>query len=139
MSFSEGKWERFPGTAQHISVGQAGVFIVDGNNQMQKKNDGNNQMQEKNDGNNQMQEKKGESWTVVQSGEDIADISVGQQTVWVVMKNNTIFRRKSSWEKLPGSLTNVSTLLYYRLVPSKSTTDTFCQAQFQLAVQCQSN
>ena len=129
MSFSEGKWERFPGTAQHISVGQAGVFIVDGNNQMQ----------EKNDGNNQMQEKKGESWTVVQGGEDIADISVGQQTVWVVMKNNTIFRRKSSWEKLPGSLTNVSTLLYYRLVPSKSTTDTFCQAQFQLAVQCQSN
>ena len=119
MSFSEGKWERFPGTAQHISVGQAGVFIVDGNNQMQ--------------------EKKGESWTVVQGGEDIADISVGQQTVWVVMKNNTIFRRKSSWEKLPGSLTNVSTLLYYRLVPSKSTTDTFCQAQFQLAVQCQSN
>ena len=129
MSFSEGEWKRFPGTAQHISVGQAGVFIVDGNNQMQ----------EKNDGNNQMQEKKGESWTVVQGGEDIADISVGQQTVWVVMKNNTIFRRKSSWEKLPGSLTNVSTLLYYRLVPSKSTTDTFCQAQFQLAVQCQSN
>merc|ERR1711875_144144 len=58
----EGEWKRFPGTAQHISVGQAGVFIVDGNSQMQeKKGDGNNQMQEKKgDGNNQMQEMKGD-------------------------------------------------------------------------------
>ena len=75
-------------------MGQAGVFIVDQNNQIR--------------------EKKGESWAVVPGGENVADISVGHQTIWVVMKDHTIFRRKSSWQKLPGSLTNVSTQSYHR-------------------------
>ena len=75
-------------------MGQAGVFIVDQNNQIR--------------------EKKGESWAVVPGGENVADISVGHQTIWVVMKDHTIFRRKSLWEKLPGALTNVSTQFYHR-------------------------
>jgi len=81
------KWKHTQGTAQKISVGQAGVFIIDENNQVR--------------------EKKGENWDVVKGGEDAADISVGDQTLWVVMKNETIFRWKSSWEKMSGTLTNV--------------------------------
>ena len=74
-------------------MGQAGVFIVDQNNQIR--------------------EKKGESWAVVPGGENIADISVGHQTIWVVMKNHTIFSiYHNVWVKLPGSLTNVSTRSY---------------------------
>merc|ERR1719425_30673 len=82
-----GKWKPFPGTAQKISVGQAGVFIIDQNNQVK--------------------EKKGGNWIVVKGGEDAADISVGQQKIWVVMKNETIFTWKSSLENVRGSLTNV--------------------------------
>jgi len=82
-----GKWKPFPGTAQRISVGQAGVFIIDQNHQVK--------------------EKKGENWTAVKGGDDAADISVGQQKIWVVMKNETIFTWESSWEKVRGSLTNV--------------------------------
>ena len=86
-SGSGGKWTPFPGTAKKIGVGQAGVFIIDEKNQMKKK--------------------EGGGWRDVSSGGDITDISVGQQTVWVVTKHRRIYRWKSSWKKMPGTLTNV--------------------------------
>ena len=69
-------------------MGQAGAYIIDEKDQMRKK--------------------KGEGWSVVRSGGGITDISVGHQTVWVVTKHQRIYRWKSGWKKMPGSLTNVS-------------------------------
>ena len=54
-----------------------------------------------------MKKKEGGGWRDVRSGGDITDISVGQQTVWVVNKHRRIYRWKSWWKKIPGTLTNV--------------------------------
>merc|ERR1719260_413765 len=74
-------------TAKKISVGQAGVFIIDKDNKLK--------------------EKKPASWEYVKGGEDVADISVGKEKIWVVMKNNTIYTWKSSWEKINGEMIKV--------------------------------
>jgi len=82
-------------------VGQVGVFIIDKNNKMK--------------------EKKGSQWIAVPGGDNVVDISVGRQKVWVVKKTcsdknqfgaakvgcHKIYRWKSSWEKMPGDLIDV--------------------------------
>merc|ERR1719309_1956164 len=80
-------WKKDGQTAKKISVGKAGVFIIDKDNKLK--------------------EKKSANWEYVKGGEDVADISVGKEKIWVVMKNNTIYTWKSSWEKINGEMIKV--------------------------------